>query len=194
MSSRSLKGLTPSLARLLGTTAPRIYERQQILLRAGILASKAGRGPGSGTAATAPSLALLLIAILGSETLGQTEVRTRELAAAAPVGGVRCPLTDAKTFVDAVANILSSRERSARVIEITVSRTAARATITYRDRETRGRRTSEFIGPNSSEPVLRTSATLDGSAVKQIAADVVDILLAPDDPEPVERPRRRRMV
>lgn len=189
----SLKFFAPGLARLLNTTTPKIYERAHALTRAGILTSRGGLGPGSGTAATAPSVALWLIAILGAETLGQTESRTRELAAMPPAGFDRCPFTGTKTFADAFTNIISSRARAASVFEISISRTASRAVIVYRDRETREKRTVEFIGSSSMEPVLKIVATLDGSAIRQIAADVIDVLLAPDDLDPIEQPRRGRI-
>jgi hypothetical protein len=182
--SRSLKALTPGLARILGTTSHKLYEREQALMRGGLLASKAGRGPGSGVTATAPSIALLLIAALATDALGQTEIRTREVAEATPVGIERCPLTGMTRFMDALANLLASRARSSRVIEITVSRTAASAAIVFRIRGARERRTVEFAGSNSKEPPLRVAATLDGTAIKQIVADVVEILLAPDEPDP----------
>jgi hypothetical protein len=74
------------------------------------------------------------------------------------------------TFLDALASILASRARAARIVEITVSRTADRAVIVYKN----GR--SEFGGAKSEEPPLRASATLSGAAVVTIANDVAAML------------------
>jgi hypothetical protein len=189
--AKSLKALTPGLARLLDTTAARLYERVQALMRAGILTSKGGHGPGSGVTTTAGSVSLLLIGTLAAETLGQTENRTREIAATVPVGEGRCPLTGARSFEHALASVLTSRYRSSRVISISISRTAAKAAITYRDEENNVR-VIEFMGPHSEEPALSIVATLNGSAIKKIATDLVAFLLAPDEIDDNEKPRQQR--
>jgi hypothetical protein len=177
---RSLKWFTPGLARLLGTTAPRLYEREQVLIRAGILDASPGRGPGSGVRATAPSVALRIIAMLAAETLRETEGRTKEIAELTPVDAERCPLRGTPSFLYALTDLVSSRYRSTRTIEVKISRTAARAVIVYRDPKTRKRVECEFTGPNSQEPALRVSATLDGAVIKQIAIDVSGVLNALD--------------
>jgi hypothetical protein len=188
--SRSLKWFTPGLARLLGTTAPRLYEREQALIRAGILDASPGRGPGSGVRATAPSIALLIIAMLAAETLRETESRTKEIAELTPVDAERCPLRGTRSFLYALTDLVSSRSRSSRTIEVKISRTAARAMIVfYRDRE---RLECEFTGPNAKEPALRVSATLDGTVIKQIAIDVsgvLNVLDSDDDGDAGEGPR-----
>ena len=190
--SRSLKWFTPGLARLLGTTAPRLYEREQALIRAGILDASPGRGPGSGVRATAPAVALLIIAMLAAETLRETESRTKEIAELTPVDADRCPLRGTKSFLYALTDLVSSRSRSSRTIEVKISRTAARAVIVYRDLETRERLECEFTGPNAKEPALRVSATLDGAVIKQIAIDVSGVLnaLDPDDDGAAEEKSR----
>lgn len=174
--SRSLKWFTPGLARLLGTTAPRLYEREQALIRAGILDAFPGRGPGSGVRATAPSVALLIIAMLAAETLRETESRTKEIAELTPVDAEQCPLRGTPSFLYALTDLVSSKFRSSRTIEVKISRTAARAVIVYRDPETKKRLECEFTGPNAKEPALRVSATLDGAVIKQIANDVISVL------------------
>jgi hypothetical protein len=166
----SLKVYTGPLAWHLGMTPAALYERQRALVRAGLLDAGEGRGPGSGVRTTAGSVALLLISALVSDSLTQADIWSGVIAAAAPLGGDRCLLTGTRSFQDALASILTSAAQSARVIEVSVSRTAARAKIVYRDG--RSTKVSEFIGPNLNEPGLSVVATLASDPMKTIAADV----------------------
>jgi hypothetical protein len=169
---KSLKGYTPGLARLFGTTPAALYERQRALVRAGMLDVGEGRGPGSGVRTTAGSVALLIITVLATDSLSETEERTRQIADASPVSDDgRCPVTGMKTFLDALSSILSSKARASRVQEINVSRTAARARITFR-----GGPTVEFAGLRSVEPRLHVSAGLAREAFQAIAQDVYAML------------------
>jgi hypothetical protein len=174
----SLKAYMPPLARLLGTTPATLYERQRALVRSGLLDAGSGWGPGSGVRTTAGSVALLLISVLASDSLTVAETRAGEIADAAPVGGDRCPLTGMRSFRDALASILTAASQSNRVIEISVSRTAARAKVVYRD----GRRTkvTEFTVPGSDEPGLSVVATLASGTLKLIAARVREIVSLPE--------------
>jgi hypothetical protein len=174
----SLKAYMPPLARLLGTTPATLYERQRALVRSGLLDAGSGWGPGSGVRTTASSVALLLISVLASDSLTVAETRAGEIVDAAPVGDDQCLLTGMRTFRDALASVLTSAAQSDRVIEISVSRTAARAKIVYRD----GRRTkvSEFIVPGSDEPGLSVVATLASGTLKLIAARVRQIVSLPE--------------
>jgi DNA-binding IscR family transcriptional regulator len=174
----SLKVFTPSLAQLLGITPAALYERQRALVRAGLLDAAEGHGPGSGVRTTAASVSLLLISAMVSESLAEAELRTGDIAAAAPVDG-ECQLTGMRSFQDALASTLTAASQSARVVEISVSRTAARAKIVYRD----GRRTatSEFIGPGSDEPGLSVVATLAGDTLRFVAHMVRETVSLPED-------------
>jgi hypothetical protein len=174
----SLKVYAPSLARVVGTTPAALYERQRALVRAGMLDAGEGRGPGSGVRTTAGSVSMLLIAAMASESLTEAETRAGEIADAAPVGGDRCPLTGMRSFRDALASILTAASQSNRVVEVSVSRTAARAKIVYRDG--RSTKVSEFIGPGSDEPGLSVVATLASGPLKIIAARVREIVSLPD--------------
>ncbi len=167
---RSLKGYTPALARLLGTSPAALYERQRALVRAGMLDASEGRGPGSGVKTNAGSVALLIIAVLATDSLTETENRTRPIANATPVGNDFCPVTGAKTFFEALALVLSSEERAERCQEICVSRTAALARIIF---QARGKQlTAEFAGAASIEPELRVTASLSREPISVVAADV----------------------
>ena len=167
----SLKTYEISLARLLGTTPAALYERQRSLVRAGLLdTGEQRKGPGGGVRTTAESVAILLIGVLSTDSLGEAETRAPDIADAVPLGGGQCTLTGMRSFRDAFAAILTSRAQSARVIEVSVSRTASRATIHYR--EGRTTRTSEFAGFHPAEPALRVVASLSSSALRTIAGDV----------------------
>jgi hypothetical protein len=174
--SESLKGYTPALARLLGTTAAALYERQRALVRADLLDAGDGRGPGSGVRATGPAVALLLISVLSSEALTGSEDRVRALAGARPVGSERCPLTHTKSFLDAFAALLVTTGKPASVIDVTISRTADRAAIKFYGRE-RNARTIEFVGHQSQEPGVTVSAALGSAMLQEIAKDVHAMVL-----------------
>jgi hypothetical protein len=176
----SLKAQMPHLARLLGTSSVTLYEKQRALVRAGLLDAGTGWGPGSGVRATADSIALLLIsAMVSDNSLTDVETRAGGIVTAAPVGGDQCPLTGMRSFRDALASVLTLASQSDRVIEISVSRTAARAKIVYRD----GRRTavSEFTAPGADEPGLSVVATLAGDTLRYIAHRVRETVRLPED-------------
>jgi hypothetical protein len=174
----SLKAYMPPLARLLGVSAAALYERQRALVRTGLLDAGSGWGPGSGVRTTASSVALLLISVLASDSLTVAETRAGEIADAAPAGGDQCLLTGMRSFRDALASVLTSAAQSDRVIEISASRTAARAKIVYRDG--RSTKVSEFIVPGSDEPGLSVVATLASGPLKTISARVRAIVSLPE--------------
>jgi hypothetical protein len=176
--SKSLKLLLPRLAKTLGMSAPRLYERQQALIADGLLDMKPGKGPGSGVGATAPAIARLLTGVLGAETLAQTAPRVRDFLAAREVD----PQPDSSfrgygNFVDALAFLLTQQRRLAsRVSSLACSRTATWGAITYRDLDGQPMRV-EFRGIHAEETGLRVVASLDGPAIVQIAKDVTNYLL-----------------
>jgi hypothetical protein len=165
----SLKGHIPMLARLLGMTQAALYERQRALVRAGLLDQSKGRGPGSGVRLDASSLAVLLICVLAAGNLTDSEARVRAIQSALPIGQDRCPYTAMWTFMGALMVILVSM--SARVIEISVSRTADRASFKYRDLAGNVK-VSEFAGTRRTEPGIAVLATLSHSPLQIIARDV----------------------
>jgi hypothetical protein len=124
----SLKGFIPTLAKLVGVTPAALYERQRALARVGLLKMKSGRGPGSGVRLTAESVAMLLIALLATDSLSETEERVRIFA---KLRSARCPLTGANAFADALSAILASSDLSKRVRSISVTRTGPTAEIYY---------------------------------------------------------------
>lgn len=167
----SLKGLIPGLARLIGSTPSALYERQRALVRGGLLAPEEGRGPGSGVRATAPSIALLLISVLATDNLSETEARTRGILSARPKNSRRCPLTGMTNFVDALSSLLVSQPKSSKIAEIAVWRTSSRAMFRFTD----GRQ-SEFSDETRISSPVSVKATLDRKVFRSIADDVIAIL------------------
>lgn len=178
----SLKGYIPALARLLGTTPAALYERQRALVRAGLLASEEGRGPGSGVRTTESSVASLLLSVLSTERLSDAEARTRSIAELQPLGGNYCPYTRRPSFGKALVYILSATGVVAGVDKISVSRTADRARLHYYD-NSGDPKVSEFVGPNAAEPAISVIASLNDRALTQIVDDVQAILQESFDQE-----------
>src|SRR5688572_7224266 len=105
MSNLSLKGFIPELAKAVGMTPAALYERQRALVRAGLLHGESGRGPGSGVRATPESVAMLLIALLATDSLSETESEAK-VVTNLKSGTKPCPLTGKKTFASALASAL----------------------------------------------------------------------------------------
>jgi len=120
----SLKGVIQGIAKAVETTPAALYERQRALVRAGLLQSKPGRGPGSGVRATPESVAMLLISILATGNLSETEERSRVIADLKSETK-SCPLTGKKTFAAALTAVLASEELSKRLSWIDVQRSGS---------------------------------------------------------------------
>jgi DNA-binding IscR family transcriptional regulator len=121
LSNPSLKGLIPVLAKAVGMTPAALYERQRALVRAGLLHAESGRGPGSGVRATPESVSMLLVALLATGSLSETESQTKAVANLKSAMK-RCPLTGKKTFATALTAALASQEMAKRVRWLEVER------------------------------------------------------------------------
>jgi hypothetical protein len=175
MKMNSLKGYSPALARHLGTTPAALYERQRELVRVGILDAGDKRGPGSGVRATSPAVALLILAILATDSLSETGDIVGVLATA-KTSNASHPFKHAKALVDVLAFILTSKVWSSRIVEITVGRTLRTATIKYR--ETGKVKSVEFLAhPQTPAAAVRIDATISGPAFQAIAKDVWAIIV-----------------
>jgi hypothetical protein len=182
-----LKLYLPTLARMLGTTPAALYERQRALVRVGLLIPEKGRGPGSGVQIDAGgySVAWLLIAVLATDNLSETDQRVAEIARTAPrpSSGYR------KTFVDALAEILTTLREAKSVTHVTIDRTAKSAEIGFRNQQPIAFRKSEpavskvprhdrlSIEPGSyslagAPAALQVKATLSGATIAKIADDL----------------------
>jgi hypothetical protein len=131
----SLKAYAPLLASRLGTTPAALYERQRALVRDGILDQSEGRGPGSGVQVGPYPVALLLVAVLATDSLTETAETVRILAAAkSAAASGRCPLTGESTFVEAIARVLDrAHDHWRKIKSITVRRTSGHGVIEYGD-------------------------------------------------------------
>lgn len=144
----SLTSVLPDLAPSLGLTPQALYERKRALIKLDLLPSPQGRGRRSGAVAGPETVALLVIAVMVTDNLSDTDDRVRRLASAPFVGkrrNSRCPITNAATFRDALAFLLSDRAPISRetdtLLAINVSRFEPKATISY------------FMWPELKEPV-----------------------------------------
>src|SRR5262245_62088547 len=107
-------------------TPAAIYERQRALVRAGLLHTRPGRGPGSGVPADAKSVAMLLISVLATGSLSEVEEQTKAIANLKSVSG-RCPVTGKKTFAAALIATLNSKQLFDRALHATARRSGAGA-------------------------------------------------------------------
>jgi len=122
----SLKSIIPQLSEVFSISPAALYERQRALVRAGLLKSKAGHGPGSGVKANAYSIALLVISLLATDSLSEVGERTKLFAGLKSRSG-QCPLTGKTTFALAVAAVLDSPVLARKVTHITVTRVGHKA-------------------------------------------------------------------
>ena len=132
MTGLSLKYLITHVSAFTGMSEAAVYERQRALVRAGLLKTERGRGPGSGVRGTPESVALLLISLLATGNLSEAGVSTRIFANLENKEGF-CPLTGKRTFAEAVTAILASKELAQKIIAINVSQEIRETEIAYRD-------------------------------------------------------------
>lgn len=168
----SLKSYLPHLAGHVGVSFAALYERQRALLRAHLLGAADGRGPGSGVSLDYHTVAYLLIAILATDSLSDTVTAVRSIATAELVNRTkRCLLTGQRSFLDALAQILSRRQDLWKVLSVTVDRTRARAIIKYK----RGSKSafSLFLGEEGElVSPLQIEATIDHRVLAEISKDL----------------------
>jgi hypothetical protein len=170
MTGLSLKRLITHVSDLTGMSEAAVYERQRALVRAGLLETERGRGPGSGVRGTPESMARLLISLLATGNLSDVGVSTRIFANLENKGG-SCPLTDKRTFVEAVTAILASKELAQIIIAINVSQEISESEITYRDPSKGGSILSSKFGlaGQPDEPNLILQAKLSGHVLERLA-------------------------
>jgi hypothetical protein len=118
MAMLGLKKFLSKLSQALDMSELVLIERQRALLRAGLLDSVAGRGPGSGVRLNAETMATLLTAILATPNLLETIPATRSLLSAKrdrreikDYAKVKDTLGGAETFKAALSHVLTSDEK-----------------------------------------------------------------------------------
>jgi hypothetical protein len=128
----SLKAFSETIAPRLRSTPAALYERQRALIRLGLLPPPV-QGRGKGLPATPETVAMLVVAVMATDNLSDTDIRVRKMAQArhrdvkdedkwqdepweglGRIGG-RCKLTGKVCFVDALAAILGSERLAAQV-------------------------------------------------------------------------------
>ena len=167
----SIKSYVPALARIVQMSPAALYERHRALVRGGHLGNQ-GQGPGRGVRATPESIALLLLSIMSTDRLHESEARVQNLAQSRVIGfeGI-CPFTKQKSFLPALTDILEST-RALSVAEIIISRTADIAQVKWWERRSEDVTTVEFRGRRRQEATIAVSATLNHEALLKIAEDV----------------------
>lgn len=131
----SLKSFCETLAPYLDRTPAALYERQRALVRMGALPDPV-RGRGKGLEATPATVAMLVIAVMETDSLSGTDLRVHLLAKARyrfaqDKGGGRCELTGKVLFADALAAILGSTRLAAQVLRVRVFRDQSHAQIYF---------------------------------------------------------------
>ena len=171
---QSLRAYCATLAGLVESTSAAIYERQRLLVRAGLIDLE-GRGPGGGTKATPNNVALLVIALLAVDTLADAERTVRAIAGAKPMAGPRENILAARTFASAVSMILNDAELAAHTSAITVSRSSHHASIELFGpvaRVPKGHWTLVYAHTMRSPPPYRIEARVDGVILRMIATNL----------------------
>jgi hypothetical protein len=117
----SLNKFLPQISGFLNTTPAALYERQRQLVRLGILTAEKGHGPGSGVKLSADGVAALLIALLATDNLSDTNDQIRLFLDSRPNDQIRLfldsrPLVKsakigAKTFREVLAAFLLSPKK-----------------------------------------------------------------------------------
>jgi hypothetical protein len=123
----SLTNLLPRIAPTLRLTTSALYERQRALVRMKLLPTPEGRGRGSGAEATADTVAMLVVSVLATDSLSETELYVQALAKSAYLdlkkGKIStCPFTATQIFVEAVACTLAVEKLAKFRPSIVVSR------------------------------------------------------------------------
>jgi hypothetical protein len=161
-SSVSLKSVVQELAPAFNMTPAALYERQRVLVRAGWLSGKEGKGPGSGVHATPHSVSLLLISALATDSLSEVEVEVGRLVslrikeelqreASGETVAVPGPWTmfEKKRFDRALESLLKSPTSTGKTSRIVASRGEDHARIDFREEEDGSSRSFVFGGRSS---------------------------------------------
>jgi hypothetical protein len=132
----SLTSFLPRIAPTLRLTTSALYERQRALVRMKLLPTPEGRGRGSGAEATADTVAMLVVSVLATDSLSETELYVQALAKSAYLdlkkGKIStCPFTATQIFVEAVACTLAVEKLAKFRPSIVVSRDGGGARILW---------------------------------------------------------------
>jgi hypothetical protein len=173
----SLHKFLPQISGFLSTTPAALYERQRQLVRLGILTAEKGRGPGSGVELSAESLAALLVALLATDNLSDTDGRILLLLSSKPVDKVKFAKTGGATFWEALAALLLSPQKVKDLAFIMVDRNMLLANIMFtRGKKTSGTLFATDLPRNVVLPGIAVSATIDKSNLLPVSLALTDAL------------------
>ena len=128
----SLKSAIPELASILITLSENaLYERQRALVRAGLLTQVEGRGPGTGVELSAGSLAMMMVAVLATDSLSEIAESTTAIASIKRVRDEKNAhlLKGARTLAAAIKRSLSSDDAADAIGIVKVHRFERSATL-----------------------------------------------------------------
>lgn len=177
--ANSLKSMFPALGRILDVSPAALYAYQRAFVTAGILDATPGRGPGSGVRASPETVAQFLIGLLTNASIEENVPLARSLGNARSTYG-QCPLTGAKRFKDALANVLGSEAQAKRVRLVELGVTIGQAAIEYdgtpasagpekwaADRP----KSSGFVGTSPKRSPLHFNASIPADTLLAIAKE-----------------------
>jgi len=159
-----LKAFIPELSKALNISEIALYERQRALVRAGLLDHPGGRGPGSGVRLSPEAVAMMLIAVLVTDSLSETATAAKLLAKAKRGRGpaykkFESSLGGADTFKAALINALSSDEIAKEISVVRVYRQDLVGCFFQDGRA--GDATEFFSGKKGKHTALQVMAELD---------------------------------
>jgi hypothetical protein len=125
----SLKAFLPQLAKIVDMTPDALYSRQRALTQIGVLKATEGRGPGTGVPLSGEAVAAMIIALMASDSLQDTDQRVARTCNAVATEGI-CEWTGAKTFQSALTAVILSEERVRSFYSLTIAR-GVKATIQW---------------------------------------------------------------
>jgi hypothetical protein len=129
--TNSLNAMFPVLGRILGETPDALRAHQRAFVRAGLLESIPGKGPGSGVRASPETLAEFLIGMLTNASIAANVPVAKAFGNARRLHHGKCPLTDAIKFKDALARLLTSEQLARRVSNVSLVTLPGYAAIYY---------------------------------------------------------------
>jgi len=169
----SLKAFTPFLAQQLVVTPATLYERQRVLIPAGLLKAVKGRGPGTGVRLTGGSVSMLLVSIMASDLLKESGEITGRFARLVPETG-KCIVSGRKSLLDALSAVLTSTELAGTFGDLLIERNGIGAVLW----DAQNKNGTNFLERNFKQPILglNTSVRMPKRVLNNIAREMIKAL------------------
>lgn len=167
----SIKAFSTALSPYLSLTPNALYERQRALVRAGLLSTKPGRGPGSGVEASPKNVALLILSTMATDQIADYSERAAEVVRLRQFGPPS-KWTKARNPVEALAELLASPAQANRMSVLLCNRNPLSFTFVFgQDGASGGGMVTFENSPQSTSSVrlLRSFVELDRTAVIEVA-------------------------